>query len=484
MNKRMVCRTTGYILMMEAALMLLPAIVASLYDGRDLGALLLSAAITGVAGFCMRAVKPRTKSIYAREGFAIVALSWILMSVFGSLPFIISGAIPNVVDALFETVSGFSTTGATILNRVELLSHGLLFWRSFTHWIGGMGVLVFVLVILPLGGERNIHLVRAEVPGPTKGKLVPKMRNTAKILYAIYCGMTLLEVILLCCGGMSVFDAFIHAFGTAGTGGFSSHTESIAYFNSAYIDTVIGVFMLLFGVNFNLYYLLLIKQGRQAFKNEELKYYFAIVAVAVLAISLNLIGNYPSYLEALRHSFFQVSSIMTTTGYVTADFNVWPQFARALLVLLMFIGACASSTGGGMKVSRCMLLYRMGKRGIKHMIHPRSVATVHMDDRPVDEGVLRDACVYLVFYLGIAGISVVLLSFDNLSFETNFSAMAACINNVGPGLDIVGATGNYAGFSVLSKIILSFDMLVGRLEIFPILILFAPSIWKRNAKKR
>ncbi len=478
MNKRMVFHTTGYILLCEALLMLLPTIVAWIYNETSATAFIISIAACALAGGTMCAFKPKDNALFAKEGFVIVSVSWVLMSAFGALPFIISGAIPNFIDAFFETVSGFTTTGATILTEVESLDKGILFWRSFTHWIGGMGVLVFVLVVLPLGGERSLHLVRAEVPGPTAGKLVPKMRNTAQILYGMYCGLTVLEVILLCVGGMPLYDSLIHAFGTAGTGGFSNMNLSVAAYNSAYFDYVISIFMLMFGVNFNLYYLLLIKRGREILKNEELRTYLAIVAFSVLAITINIRSNYADYAEAFRYALFQVSSIITTTGYTTADFNIWPEFSRALLVLLMFVGACASSTGGGLKVSRVLLMFRIGKRGVSRMLHPRAVSAIQMDKKPVEESVIKEASVYIILYVMIAAVSVVLLSLDGLSFETNFSAMAACFNNIGPGLDVVGAVGNYSGFTGFAKLILSFDMLAGRLEIFPMLILFAPSIWK------
>ena len=476
----MVLHTTGSILILEAALLLLPAVVGVIYSDPTTGAILISAGITAAAGLLLYAVRPQTKTIYAREGFIIVALSWILLSCCGALPFLISGRIPRFVDAFFETVSGFTTTGATILRVVEPLGYALLFWRSFTHWVGGMGVLVFCLVIVPMGGTRSIHIMRAEVPGPTKNKLVPKLRSTARILYGIYFGMTAIEVILLCAGGMPLYDSLINSFGSAGTGGFSCKTLSIAAYNSPYAEMVISVFMLMFGVNFNLYYLILIKRGREAFKSEELRTYLAIVAFSVITIALNIRGEYADYVQAFRFSFFQVSSIITTTGFSTTDFNLWPQYSRMLLVLLMFIGACASSTGGGIKVSRILLLSRMAKQGLRRMVHPHAVTIVQMDGKSVDSAVLYSSSVYLVLYVIIAAASTLILSADNFSFETNFSAMAACFNNVGPGLDIVGAAGNYGDFSPISKLVLSFDMLAGRLEIFPLLILFSPDAWKKR----
>ncbi len=483
MNKRIVFRTVGLILMIESGLLLIPCLVALIYRDPNGIAIVLAAIITLAAGLCLRAIPAPDHTVYAREGFAIVAFSWVLMSVFGALPFLLSGTIPNFVDAFFETVSGFTTTGSTILAKVEPLGPALLFWRSFTHWVGGMGVLVLVLVVLPLGGQHNIHIVRAEVPGPTSDKLVPKMRSSARILYEIYFVMTVIEIVMLRCGGMPLYDCFINAFGSAGTGGFSNHTESVGFYHDLYSEMVIGTFMLLFGVNFNLYYLLLIHRARDVFKNEELRWYFGIVAFAVLTIAANIRADYHSYAEALRYSFFQVSSIITTTGFATTDFNVWPQYSRMALILLMFIGACASSTGGGIKVSRVILLFRTARRGVLHQLRPRTVATVHMDGRPVEEGVLADSCIFLICYVFIAAVSVLVLSLDNYSFDTNFSAMAACFNNVGPGLDIVGAIGNFGSYSALSKLVLCFDMLAGRLEIIPMLALFTPSVWRNNARR-
>ncbi|MGI5979317.1 MAG: TrkH family potassium uptake protein [Oscillospiraceae bacterium] len=483
MNKRIVFHTVGLILMIESGLLLLPCLVALIYSDPNGKALFLSAVITFAAGLCLRAIRTPDSTVYAREGFAIVAFSWILMSVFGTLPFLLSGAIPNFLDAFFETVSGFTTTGSTVLTEVEPLGYALLFWRSFTHWVGGMGVLVLVLVVLPLGGQHNIHIVRAEVPGPTSDKLVPKMRSSARILYEIYFVMTLLEIILLRCGGMPLFDCFINAFGSAGTGGFSNHTASVGYYRDLYSEMVIGVFMLLFGVNFNLYYLLLIHHVKEVFRSEELRTYLGIVVFAVLTIGWNIRADYGSYVEALRYSFFQVSAIITTTGFTTANFDLWPQYSRMLLLLLMFIGACASSTGGGIKVSRIILLFRTAHRGVRQSLRPRTVATVHMDGRPVEENVLTACCNYLLCYVFIAAASLLLISLDNFSFDTNFASMVSCLNNIGPGLDATGPVGSFGGYSPFSKLVLCFDMLAGRLEIIPMLAIFAPSVWKNNARR-
>ena len=478
MNRRVVLNTTGYILIAEAALMLFPALISLIYSDGCFFAFIASAIICAVAGFLLLSIKLESKVIYAREGFAIVAISWILMSIFGSLPYIFSGEIPNFVDAFFETVSGFSTTGATILADIETCCRSVLFWRSFTQWIGGMGVLVFVLVIVPLGGERSMNLVRAEVPGPTKGKLVPKMRNTARLLYMIYIGMTLILMALLCSGGMDLFDSVLTAFGTAGTGGFLNYTNSIAHFNSPYFEYVISIFMLLFGINFNLYYLLFVRQWRQVLKNEELRWYIGMVLFAVITITLNLAAGAESYLEAFRVAFFQVSSVMTTTCFTSANLSTIPEYSRALLITLMFVGACTSSTGGGLKVSRIIIWVRSCKQGVSRMLHPRAVTRVQLDGKPLEEGLLRNTSVFLIAYVLIATVSVLLLSLDNLSFHSSFSVVLSCLSNGGAATQLMGIPHSYVIYSDLAKFVMCFDMLAGRLEIFPMLIVFAPSIWK------
>lgn len=481
MNKRMVFYIVGQILKTEALLLVLPLIVAFWYGDKTVPAFLITMAVGLALGFLMSIKKPKDTNIYAREGFVIVAICWVTMSLVGMLPFLFSGEMTSPFDAFFEMVSGFTTTGASVLTNVEAMSRSLLFWRSFSHWIGGMGVLVFVLAILPsVGDSRSIHMMRAEVPGPIFGKLVPKMRNTSIILYAIYLGMTILQIILLCAGGMPLFDSMTHAFGTAGTGGFSIKNLSVGYYNNAYFEWVIGIFMVLFGVNFNLYYLILLKRFGQAFKDEELHVYIGIIVFASVTIALNIMNLYQNFGVSIRQAFFQVSSIMTTTGFSSTDFNVWPEYSRGALVLLMFIGACASSTGGGIKVSRIILFFRMVKRGILHMLHPRAVETVHVNGRPVDERVLVNAGIFFFAYTFIASGTVLLLSLEGFSLETCFTAMAACLNNIGPGLHLVGPMGNYSEFSSLSKLLLSFNMLAGRLEIFPMLILFAPSVWRKK----
>ena len=479
MNYRMIGVVIGRILLTEAALLLLPAIAAICY-GESVMPFLVTAVLVAIVGAIMGWREPKQKDLYARDGFAVIALAWVFMSAFGALPFVISGDIPNYIDAFFETVSGFTTTGASILTAVEPLSHGALFWRSFTHWVGGMGVLVFVMAILPMSDGHGMHLMRAEVPGPSVGKLVSRMGDTAKILYGIYFIMTVIEIILLMLGGMPLFDSCIHAFGTAGTGGFSNRNLSVGAYNSPYFDVVIGIFMLLFGINFNLYYFLLIRKFRDVFRSEELRAYLLIVVAAVIAITINIAHMYDSVLTSLRHAFFQVSTIITTTGFATVDFNLWPTFSKGILVLLMFIGACAGSTGGGIKVARVVMLVKASFADMKKMLHPAAVTTVRYEDKPLTERNVRSVYQYIVVYLLVFVVSFLLLSLEGFDLITTFTALTACINNIGPGLEVVGPMGNYSEFSAASKLLLSFDMLAGRLELFPMLLLFAPSIWKRR----
>ena len=481
----MICFVIGRILLTEAALLMLPMAVALGY-GEAAAPFLIPALLLALIGLLLGLRAPQKSSLYARDGFAVVALAWVLMSAFGALPFIISGDIPSFVDAFFETVSGFTTTGASILTEIEPLHRGILFWRSFTHWVGGMGVLVFVMAILPMsaGDGHGMHLMRAEVPGPSVGKLVSRMGDTAKILYGIYLAMTVLEIVLLLLGGMSLFDACIHAFGTAGTGGFSCRNLSVGAYDSVYFDVVIGVFMLLFGVNFNLYYFLLIKRFRDVFRSEELRAYLLIVGAAVAAIAADIVHIYGTVGRSLRYAFFQVASIITTTGYATADFNTWPVFSQAILVILMFIGACAGSTGGGIKVARVVILCKTSLGDMRKMLHPNAVTTVRFEGKPLTDRSIRSVHLFLTVYILIFTVSVLLLSLERFDLITVFTAVAACINNIGPGLEVVGPMGNYAQFSPAAKLLLSFDMLVGRLEIFPMLLLFAPSIWKRRLISR
>ena len=485
MNHQMIGFVIGRILLTEAVLLALPMAVSLLY-GESAVPFLIPMALLALCGLLLGARKPVRTSLYARDGLAVVALAWILMSLFGAMPFVISGDIPHFVDAFFETVSGFTTTGASILTEIEPLHRGILFWRSFTHWVGGMGVLVFVMAILPMsaGDGHGMHLMRAEVPGPSVGKLVSRMGDTAKILYGIYLAMTVLEIVLLLLGGMSLFDACIHAFGTAGTGGFSCRNLSVGAYDSVYFDVVIGVFMLLFGVNFNLYYFLLIKRFRDVFRSEELRAYLLIVAAAVAAIAADIVHIYGSVAQSLRYAFFQVASIITTTGFATADFNLWPEFSRAILVILMFIGACAGSTGGGIKVARVVILCKTSLGDMRKMLHPNAVTTVRFEGKPLTDRSIRSVHLFLTVYILIFTVSVLLLSLERFDLITVFTAVAACINNIGPGLEVVGPMGNYAQFSPAAKLLLSFDMLVGRLEIFPMLLLFAPSIWERKRQVR
>ena len=484
LNFRMIGYVLGRILLTEAALLVLPLLVAVLYGEPvmpfviTIGALLLTGVLLGLR-------RPARTTLYAREGFVVVSLAWIFLSAFGALPFVISGDIPNYIDAFFETVSGFTTTGASILTAVEPLRYSSLFWRSFTHWVGGMGVLVFVMAILPMNDGHGMHIMRAEVPGPSVGKLVSRMSDTAKILYGIYFFMTVLLIVLLMAGGMPLFDSCIHAFGTAGTGGFSSRNLSVGAYNNAYFDVVLGIFMLLFGVNFNLYYFLLIRKFRDVFSSEELRAYLLIVTTAVVAITVNIVHMYDSVWTSLRHAFFQVSTIITTTGFATTDFNLWPSFSKSILVVLMFIGACAGSTGGGMKVARIIIFAKTSFHDMRRMLHPNAVSTVRFEGKTLPDKEVRSVHLYLTMYVFVFVVSLLLLSLEGFDLITTFTALTACINNIGPGLEMVGPMGNYAAFSGWSKLLLSFNMLVGRLEIFPMLLVFAPSVWLRpHARKR
>ena len=464
----------------EAALLLLPLLVALIYRERCVWSLAASAAIALALGWVLRRFcKPDNHLIYAREGFVSVAMTWLAMSAVGALPFFLSGEIPSYIDAFFETVSGFTTTGASILANVEIMSRGLLFWRSFTHWVGGMGILVFVIAIVDDVNDRSMHILRAEMPGPVVGKLLPRARDTASILYKIYIVMTGAEIVLLMLGGMPVFESIVHAFGTAGTGGFGVKADSIAGY-SPYLQWVITVFMLLFGVNFNLYYLLLARRFRAAAQSSECWYYLGIVLVSVALITFNIMPLYETLGEAIRLSAFQVSSIITTTGYATADFNLWPEFSKAILLLLMFVGACAGSTGGGLKVSRAVMLVKMVHREIRHLLHPRSVNSVKFEGKHVDGATLKGVSSYFAVYMMCVLSIFLLLSLDQFNLETNLSAAASCFNNIGPGLAAVGPVSNYAAYSGFSKLLLSLAMLLGRLEIFPLLLTLSPATWAKK----
>ena len=480
MNRRMIFYVIGQIINIEAALLLLPAAVSLYYKEGCLTAFLITAGIALAFGLTLTLTScPGNHLIYAKDGFVIVTLAWLAMSAIGALPFVISGEIPNYIDAFFETVSGFTTTGASVLTNVEKMSQGLLFWRSFTHWIGGMGVLVFVMAIIPNISDRSIHIIRAEMPGPIVGKLVPKLKNTAKILYLIYIVMTVLEVVFLLCGGMPLYDSVVHAFGTAGTGGFGIKASSIAGY-SPYLQWVIAIFMLLFGINFNIYYLVLIRRFRSVFRSTEMWSYIGPVVLSVAAITVNIYPVSQSFSEALRLSAFQVSSVITTTGYATADFNLWPEMSKGILLFLMFIGGCAGSTAGGLKVSRVVILLKMIRRELNRMLHPRSVSVVKFEGKQVDEATLNSVSIYFVLYIICFCVIFFVLCFEPFDFATNFSATAACFNNVGPGFGAVGPAASYQGYSALSKTVLSIAMLLGRLEIFPLLLAFSPSTWAKK----
>lgn len=483
MNYRMIGYLLGIILLIEAALLCFPMIAALAFAESALP-FLYTIGILAAVGLGGLLCKPKDTRIYAKEGFVCVAAAWILMSAFGALPFVFSGAIPNYVDALFETASGFTTTGASILTEVESLPKGILFWRSFTHWIGGMGVLMFMLAILPSDDGRAIHLMRAEVPGPTKGKLVPKMRKTALILYAIYLFLTVAHTVALCIAGFPFYDAIVTAFGTTGTGGFSVKNASIAGYANPAAEWIIATFMLLCGINFNLYYFLLIKRFRDVFRSEELHTYLLLTFGATVAIVLNTWNAcramFDNFGDCLRAAFFQVTTVMSTAGYGTVDFDLWPEFSKTILVLLMFCGACAGSTAGGLKISRVLILWKSIVRNVKKVLRPKSVNVVRLDGEPVADDTIHNATSYLALYLLVMLVSFLLISVDDLSMTANITATVSCLNNVGPGLAEVGPTGNYAAYSIFSKIVLTLDMLFGRLEIIPMLILLAPSTWKKK----
>lgn len=481
MNFGFIIYIIGWLLNFQGAFLLVPCIVAMSYGERSGFAFLISSVISIIIGMICTRKKPKNRSFYAKEGFIAVALGWIVFSISGALPFIISGEIPNVFNALFETISGYTTTGATILSDVESLSKCLLFWRSFTHWIGGMGVLVFMLSILPLAGGNNMHILRAESPGPSVGKLVPRLRSTATILYAIYAALTFIEFVLLLLGGMSLFDAVTTAFATAGTGGFGIKNSSMAEY-SMYIQNVVGIFMVLFGVNFAIYFLLLIKKPKEALKSEELKAYFGIILVSTVVIGFNIKDSFSSIWVALQQAFFQVGSIITTTGFSTVDFNTWPALSKTIIVILMFIGGCAGSTGGGIKVSRILISWKNLRNEISSFVHPKRIQVIRLEDKKVGNEVLRSVNVYLVLYVLIFAVSLLLISLENGSFETNFTAVSATLNNIGPGLDGAGPMENFGTFNAFSKCVFMFDMLAGRLELIPMIILFTPWTWKNKNK--
>ena len=478
MNYAIVFRLLGYILMIEGTLLLLPAVTSLIYaEWAVMGVFLLTAAISAALGFALRTIKPRSKVFYMREGFAATALSWITISIMGAVPFVLTGCIPNPVDAMFETVSGFTTTGASILPGVEGLPNGILFWRSFTHWIGGMGVLVFLLSLLPLTGGSHVNLMKAESPGPQVDKLVPKVQSTAKILYGIYFALTVVEFCFLLAGGMNVFNSLLTAFGTAGTGGFGFKNDSFTSF-SPYIQWVVTIFMILFGVNFNAYFLLLMRKFGRVI-SEEVRGYFLVILAAVGIITVNIYSLYNSVGEAVRQAAFQVGSIITTTGFSSCDFDLWPTLSKEVLVVLMFIGACAGSTGGGIKVSRLLILGKTLGKELKQALHPQVVAPARMDGKLLNRETIRTTNVYMAAYFFIFVASFLLISLDGFDMVTNFTAIAATLNNIGPGLAQVGPMMNFGSFTNPAKLVMIFDMLAGRLEIFPMLVLFLPDTWRK-----
>ncbi len=479
MNYSMVLYILGHILKFESAFLTLPALVGLLYREKEGIPFLLVAVLCLVLGLFLTRKRPASSTLYTREGFVTVALSWIIMSIFGAIPFVLSGDIPSYVDALFETISGFTTTGASILTEVESLSRASLFWRSFTHWIGGMGVFVFIMAILPLMGGSTMNLMKAESPGPSVSKLVPHVKDTAKILYGIYIAITLSEIVLLCAFGMPLFDAVTTSFGTTGTGGFGIKNDSIAGYSPA-LQIIVTIFMILSGVNYTFYFCLLSRRIKDAFRIEEVRWYFFIILASAGVIAYNTSRMYPTVSETLRHAFFQVGSIITTTGYATTDFNLWPPLSQTILVILMFIGACAGSTGGGMKVSRLVIFFKSLRKELSLIIHPREIRKIRMDGHVIEHATLRSANVFLVIYFVTLLSSTLLISVDEFDFTTNFTAVVSALNNIGPGLNLVGPTQNFSIFSVFSKFVLMFDMLAGRLELFPLMILLMPSTWRKK----
>lgn len=481
MNKRSIIYILGWVLIVDAVAMQIGTITSLIYGEKEAWYFVLTGVVSAILGvLAIKVKKPKNMVLYQKAGFASTALSWILLSLVGCMPFWLSGEIPSFIDAFYETVSGITTTGATILNDVEALNKGMLMWRSFLHWLGGMGVIVFLLAIIPkLGGQQNIFLMKAESPGPIIGKAVPRMRNYATMLYGIYITLTALEFILLLFGGLNVFEAINTSFSTAGTGGFGIYNSNAAAFDSYYVQTVIAVFMLLFGINFSVYLCLIARKFKQSLKFEELWIYLGIVAVSTAIIAFNISSIYKPY-DAFHQSFFYVSSIISTTGFGLTDVNKWPELSKTVIIILTFIGASAGSTGGGFKISRIILLFKEVRKEFSLLVHPRNVKLVKMDGKAVNHDIMRTTSMYLVLYIGVFAISFLLVSIDNMDFTTSFTAVAANLNNTGPGLGAVGPVGNYADFSILSKIVFIFDMLAGRLEIYPLLLLFAPSAWKKS----
>lgn len=482
MNYSMIRYILSSVLSIEGIFLVLPVIVAGIYSEKEIWVYAIVGLVSFVFGTIGRIRKPKNTGFYAKEGFVTVSLSWIVLSLVGALPMYLTGEIHTYTDALFETISGFTTTGSSILSDVEVLSRATAFWRCFTHWVGGMGVLVFILAIMPISGGSNIHLMRAESPGPSVGKLVPKMKQTARYLYFIYGGITIIEMVALLIAGMNLFEAITLSFATAGTGGFALLNSSIASYSVA-VQIIITVFMIICAINFNVYYYLIMRKTKEAFMNEEVKYFLIIVFSSAIMIAINIKDSFSGILSAFQSAIFQVASVISTTGFATADFNMWPEFSKAILVLLMFIGACAGSTGGGFKVSRLIILIKAVRNEILSVVHPRSVQKIRMNGKKIQEGIVKTVLCYFALYVLILIVSVLVISLDNFDFTSNFTAVLATLNNIGPGLNVVGPTGNFGAYSDLSKFVLMFDMLVGRLELFPMLILFAPGVWSLPARK-
>lgn len=479
MNYSIVFYIIGWVLKFEAYFLTLPFFVGLIYKEQKCYAYIVVAVLCYLLGFLLTRKKPVNGNLYTHDGFISVAMSWILLSMFGALPFVITGDIPSYVDALFETVSGFTTTGASILTDVEALSHSGLFWRSFSHWIGGMGVFVFIMAILPLMGGSTMNLMKAESPGPSVERLVPHVKDTAKILYGIYIFITVAEILLLWAFHMPIFEAVTTSCGTVGTGGFGVKNDSLCSYSPA-LQNIVTIFMILSGINYIAYFYVITRKFRKLFHMEEVRAYIIIIVIAAIIISLNIRNYYGTFGESLRHSFFQVGSIITTTGFCTENFDLWPQLSKTILVLLMFVGACAGSTGGGIKVSRILILFKTIRKEIAMIIHPRAVRKVRIENKAVPHEVVRTTNVFIAVYFTILFGSLLLLGLNNMDFTTNFTATVATLNNIGPGLEMVGPVQNYSIFSNFSKFVLIFDMLAGRLELFPMLILFSPSSWKRN----
>ena len=481
MNYKYVLKKLGNILLIESFLFFMCMLISIHYKENHLP-FLITIIITSIFGISLSLIKTKRTTYYAKEGLLITTLSWVILSIFGTIPFIIDGCIPSFIDAFFETVSGFTTTGSSILSNVEILPKGILFWRNLTHWIGGMGILMFVIAILPMTNDNSMNIIKNESPGPFKGKLVPKLRDTAKWLYGIYFLLTLLEIILLYIGGMSLFDSILNSFATAGTGGFAIKNSSIAFYNNPYFEYVIGIFMMLFGINFNVYFFMIMRKFKLAFSNEEMKSYLIIILTATLLITFNILSITSNFFEAFRLSFFQVSSVITTTGFSTTDFNLWPQFSKIILFILMFFGACGGSTGGGIKISRIVIAVKKMFIDLTSLVHPNAVKFVKFEGKKVEEKHINKIGYFIILYFVLIGLITLVVSLDNFDFETTLSSVVACISNIGPGLGLVGPMGNFSMLSNLSKIALSIAMLLGRLELYPIILFLSPTFYIRNKR--